>query len=1621
MALFLTPLPWSVLRELETRSKILGDSSRGKKVDLTNSTSVTQTQWKLGRTPFVRAASFAVMRDNYTYDFQQALKASRMPMKTFLEKEWSGGPHITPNPHKNHHRLKNILWGGGLIDQSNSDAFGIDNQTHTNIVDDFSGYNSGYAANYGDSGWEGHRKLKGYKSTNKMDYNTRPGVPMPGITSVTVENVGALGSLKKIDMEVECHDFAQLQMIESLYMSPGVTVLLEWGWSIDTAGANIQSQLIDLSSDDGLRNVMDLHNKVQAKGAECNHSYEGAIATITNYNWSAKDNGSFGCQISLRSRGEAMLGTNVQSAHAPLIQSVNLLTTDKNQEKYLIPTTERRTKENGPGRKYDSDANLAQDFLQETLYTQDNRYYPSVHAGGGGDMAIVGKLHGPKFNSDGKSPLPTVFPRFYYTYKMKQAGRQRNQIIDRAKNSIASGKKVGEENAKMAEEIVKSTIATYVQDIVAPAMVKNSVGGGTAGPTKHTQPLMDNGKYYPRTGHNCITLGLQQKMHSTNLDCSWMQAQPADGTVKNVSSAGQFSLFEDHYEKPWPGGSMKDPARQKNFSHKFFDLQDPASGDQWNGVGQSFSKGHMMYRPYYNTSNDPQGMQSDTNATAGLLFGAYYPMGSKGWWSKRWKDSLMTPLTFGAGKWDWNKSNLFHNFYDMYRAIHVSSWTRGAQSPRLKVGIITPDASVKYATHAASPLSAFVAHNYIGFSSFTKGNKYFGGIVHNKMYQKHTDRGLGVINASLPLTAWGNCIKAGCQASDSVGYETLGFKNFPPKIIAYVKKHYKKVPDAADIAAFIGGRRTVKGSTTNTIISANYEANGSSMIWGENLDMVVGKPAHKNHPFGLPKGGYASNSVPDEKAGRWFGAVHVSHTPGMHVRLKSGVNGYPLSRRKPLAAVIGDVSKWGIYGPCTNKKGYDTGNTPQQSDPDKAWPTTLNKELIRTLPSAHFGDRPGESGGGFKHPIDYPMPMWGHYSKIHKKKGGKQSFKFVDDIRKGKANFLSELAAKKSSAALAMTLAFSDAYSAYEEYRKITDGDVFMPYSVLEQLINDNIGLETAEGQKYMRFDSGDQLLAGPENRIPQDCVSTGRVMSSYKFETMINEFNDDTKQFSSTAFKAEHNTTPGIGYISIEGRLKDIEKDAVGFGLAGGDNGHAASAEDFGFHFGFSDISMNHATYFYAQESEQAPVEGDESGPCFPGEMYQLISLPSKICNHKYLASTDPRICILPGQTGVTKFSVLNPDEQIEFIGDNAEDAMLKGLSGFKRFTDDDPDKRRYGYLPNILINTEFIHQCFHNATTIKDALQKVLDGVSSSCGNIWNFKFMIDGDKDSGTTRIVDANYANNKVDTVAEFPVHRTDSIIRSFSLQSKIPNAMAVMALYGNNTPFDDGSIPNSLYELGNMFVDLAHENIQMPINNSDTEVDSKVFVIPKSNAGRVSALAHLLTTHIHENLADEHVHNADKLVKTILNDKGSTKAGDNALLDHNIVPVKMSFELDGISGITFGHAVTATHLPERYRKTVCFQVTNVKHSITPAGWTTSVEAIMRRRPHDMGVHRIGDGLNQDLVKLEKDTLVFDRAPNSWLEEDKTATQEGVGTQAIDDIPGGSIIEQTDPLTETGEAG
>ena len=71
--------------------------------------------------------------------------------------------------------------------------------------------------------------------------------PNPGLLSLACQNKGSYGSLRGLQFQIKCFDLAQLDVLEILYMTPGIGVIAEWGWWCDEKLSSTPS-LMDFSN-----------------------------------------------------------------------------------------------------------------------------------------------------------------------------------------------------------------------------------------------------------------------------------------------------------------------------------------------------------------------------------------------------------------------------------------------------------------------------------------------------------------------------------------------------------------------------------------------------------------------------------------------------------------------------------------------------------------------------------------------------------------------------------------------------------------------------------------------------------------------------------------------------------------------------------------------------------------------------------------------------------------------------------------------------------------------------------------------------------------------------------------------------------------------------------------------------------------------------------------------------------------------------------------------------------------------------------------------------------------------------------------------------------------------------
>jgi hypothetical protein len=151
--------------------------------------------------------------------------------------------------------------------------------------------------------------LGAYSLTNSDKSQNLLGIkPMPGITSVSIDNIGAYGSLRKATINFQCWDVKQLEILEKLYMRPGYTVLLEFGRS---SYIDEKDKLVNTSTDSTFfdKKEINLHkylNELHERSIKKRGNYDAFFGYITNYGWSARNDGGYDCKTEIISTGELL-------------------------------------------------------------------------------------------------------------------------------------------------------------------------------------------------------------------------------------------------------------------------------------------------------------------------------------------------------------------------------------------------------------------------------------------------------------------------------------------------------------------------------------------------------------------------------------------------------------------------------------------------------------------------------------------------------------------------------------------------------------------------------------------------------------------------------------------------------------------------------------------------------------------------------------------------------------------------------------------------------------------------------------------------------------------------------------------------------------------------------------------------------------------------------------------------------------------------------------------------------------------------------------------------------------------------------------------------------------------
>lgn len=153
--------------------------------------------------------------------------------------------------------------------------------------------------------------------------------PMPGIIDIDIQSKGSYGSLRTVTVNFVAWDLRQLEDLELLYMRPGYTALIEWGWApyLDNNGNLTSANSIDFY--DIINNTpsqekiyLDLFGRASKTG-----NYDAMYGKVQNYSWKARVDGGYDCTTTIISIGEVIdsLKVNYAPFHIPDVEKTGII------------------------------------------------------------------------------------------------------------------------------------------------------------------------------------------------------------------------------------------------------------------------------------------------------------------------------------------------------------------------------------------------------------------------------------------------------------------------------------------------------------------------------------------------------------------------------------------------------------------------------------------------------------------------------------------------------------------------------------------------------------------------------------------------------------------------------------------------------------------------------------------------------------------------------------------------------------------------------------------------------------------------------------------------------------------------------------------------------------------------------------------------------------------------------------------------------------------------------------------------------------------------------------------------------------------------------------------------
>jgi len=139
-----------------------------------------------------------------------------------------------------------------------------------------------------------------------LDFGLRP---MPGITSFSIKTENR-GSLKTATIGIKCYNRQQFDIINTLYLSLGYSVLIEWGNTMyyDNNEKFIKENPYNLADEFLAGNLKwnDISDKIRENRLNSCGNYDASLGKVVNFRWTVNRDLSYDITVTVRSIGDVI-------------------------------------------------------------------------------------------------------------------------------------------------------------------------------------------------------------------------------------------------------------------------------------------------------------------------------------------------------------------------------------------------------------------------------------------------------------------------------------------------------------------------------------------------------------------------------------------------------------------------------------------------------------------------------------------------------------------------------------------------------------------------------------------------------------------------------------------------------------------------------------------------------------------------------------------------------------------------------------------------------------------------------------------------------------------------------------------------------------------------------------------------------------------------------------------------------------------------------------------------------------------------------------------------------------------------------------------------------------------